>query len=81
MILTGIGDVRTSQRQIGDDADPWYLETKEAEDQSVLNLAVGNIGGVWIPRSELPDEDKSKVAELNERWLRRPAQRLQPLLN
>jgi DNA-binding transcriptional regulator LsrR (DeoR family) len=72
MILTGIGDVRTSQRQIGgdaDDADPWYLETKEAEDQSVLNLAVGNIGGVWIPRSDISDDDKVKVAELNERWL------------
>jgi DNA-binding transcriptional regulator LsrR (DeoR family) len=72
MILTGIGDVKTSQRQIGDDtdhADPWYLETKEAEDQSVLNLAVGNIGGVWIPRSEIPEDDKAKVAELNERWL------------
>jgi DNA-binding transcriptional regulator LsrR (DeoR family) len=72
MILTGIGDVKTSQRQVGDDsddADPWYLETKEAEDQSVLNLAVGNIGGVWIPRSEIPDDDKVKVAELNERWL------------
>jgi DNA-binding transcriptional regulator LsrR (DeoR family) len=73
MILTGIGDVRTSQRQIGgagdEDADPWYTETKDAEDQSVLDTAVGNIGGVWIPRSDLSDDDKHKVEELNERWL------------
>jgi DNA-binding transcriptional regulator LsrR (DeoR family) len=80
MILTGIGDVKTSQRKIDGDADgadpwyletadPWYLETEEAEDQSVLNMAAGNIGGVWLPRSELPKDQQLKVWELNERWL------------
>lgn len=73
MILTGIGDVRTSQGQIGgakaEDADPWYEETKDAEDLSVLDMAVGNIGGVWIPRSDLSKDDKDKVEELNTRWL------------
>ena len=49
--------------------DPWYLETVEAEEPNVLELAVGNIGGVWIARNEISDEDKERVANVNERWL------------
>jgi DNA-binding transcriptional regulator LsrR (DeoR family) len=70
MILTGIGDVRTSKRtHERSQSDPWYLETAEAEDPNVLGLAVGNIGGVWIARDGLPPEDQSKVEQVNERWL------------
>lgn len=72
MILTGIAAVRTSQWQMDGDAydsDPWYLETRDAEDPSVLDMAVGNIGGVWLPRSELAEDQKRMVQELNMRWL------------
>jgi len=70
MILTGLGNVDTSQRTIaGDGADPWYLETVDAEGATVLNLAVGNIGGVWIAKNGIGDEDKELVAKVNERWL------------
>ena len=70
MILTGIGDVRTSKRtNERSQSDPWYLETAEAEDPNVLGLAVGNIGGVWIARDDLPVHDRSKVEQVNERWL------------
>ena len=75
MILTGIGNVKTSRGQIdgmdGDEAnaDPWYLETKDAEGQRVLDMAIGNIGGVWIPRSDRSDDEKLEVEELNKRWL------------
>jgi DNA-binding transcriptional regulator LsrR (DeoR family) len=71
MILTGIGDVRTSERtnERTSPSDPWYLETAEAEDPNVLDLAVGNIGGVWIARNDLPKEDRDKVKQMNERWL------------
>lgn len=69
MILTGIGDVHTSERPSQGGADPWYLETASAEDRSVLELAVGNIGGVWIARSDIPEVDKQKVEHVNERWL------------
>ena len=70
MILTGLGNVDTSQRNIvGDGPDPWYLETVEAEEPNILDLAVGNIGGVWIPKNEISAEDKERVAKVNERWL------------
>lgn len=70
MILTGIGNVDTSKRNLaGVGPDPWYLETVEAEEPNVLELAVGNIGGVWIARNEISDEDKERVAKVNERWL------------
>jgi DNA-binding transcriptional regulator LsrR (DeoR family) len=70
MILTGIGNVDTSKRNIsGVGPDPWYLETVEAEEPNVLELAVGNIGGVWIARNEISDEDKTQVEKVNERWL------------
>lgn len=69
MILTGIGDVRTSERTSEDQADPWYLETASAEDRSVLELAVGNIGGVWISRDDISRDDKLEIEELNKRWL------------
>ncbi len=71
MILTGIGDVHTSERPIAGvgRADPWYLETEDAEDRSVLELAVGNIGGVWIARSGVSEEEKDKVEQVNARWL------------
>ena len=68
MILTGIGDVTTSKRT-GEQADPWYRETADAEDPDVLGLAVGNIGGVWIARNGLTDPDAKKVEQVNERWL------------
>ena len=70
MILTGIGNVDTSKRNIsGVGPDPWYLETVEAEEPNVLELAVGNIGGVWIARNQISDEEKEQVAKVNERWL------------
>ncbi|HEY3879338.1 MAG TPA: hypothetical protein VGM12_12140 [Trebonia sp.] len=68
MILTGIGDVTTSKRT-GEQADPWYRETADAEDPDVLGLAVGNIGGVWIARNGLTGPDAKKVEQVNERWL------------
>jgi DNA-binding transcriptional regulator LsrR (DeoR family) len=76
MILTGIGDAETSGRA-GEDpdradpdrADPWYRETIEAESPEVLDLAVGNLGGVWLTRSDAPEEYKLKVEQVNERWL------------
>jgi DNA-binding transcriptional regulator LsrR (DeoR family) len=72
MILTGIGDVTTSKRT-GEQADPWYLETAEAkyeaEDQDVLGLTVGNIGGIWIARDGLDEADTRKVDQVNKRWL------------
>lgn len=68
MILTGIGDVTTSKRT-GEQADPWYLETADAEDPDVLGLAVGNIGGVWIARDGLEEPDTRKVEQVNKRWL------------
>ena len=71
MILTGIGDVRTSKRagERASQSDPLYLETAKAEDPEVLGLAVGNIGGVWIARDDLTDQDRRKVEQVNERWL------------
>lgn len=71
MILTGIGDVQTSQRagERASQSDPLYLETAKAEDPEVLGLAVGNIGGVWIARDDLTDRDRRKVEQVNERWL------------
>lgn len=69
MILTGIGNVDTSKRNIGVGTDPWYMETVEAEEPNVLDLAVGNIGGVWIAKNEISPEDKERVAKMNERWL------------
>ena len=70
MILTGIGNVDTSKRNIaGVGPDPWYLETEEAEGVNVLESAVGNIGGVWIAKNDIPSEDKQRVAQVNERWL------------
>lgn len=74
MILTGIGDISTSKRggETSPDADPWYLETaraERAEGQDVLQLAVGNIGGVWIARDNLPEADSREVEQVNKRWL------------
>lgn len=69
MILTGLGNVDTSKRDIAGISDPWYTETEEAEGVNVLDLAVGNIGGVWIAKNEINDEDKERVAKVNERWL------------
>lgn len=76
MILTGIGDAKTSgrasedpTREDPDRADPWYRETIEAESPEVLDLAVGNLGGVWLTRSDAPEEYKLKVEEVNKRWL------------
>jgi DNA-binding transcriptional regulator LsrR (DeoR family) len=71
MILTGIGDVRTSKQAGGatKQGDPWYLETAEAEDPNVLRHAVGNIGGVWITRDDASPEESRKVEQVNERWL------------
>ena len=69
MILTGIGNVDTSERNIGVGPDPWYLETVDAEGKNVLDLAVGNIGGVWIAKNEISSEDKDLVTKVNERWL------------
>ena len=68
MILTGIGDVSTSKD------DPWFRETSEAEDNEenrVLDLTLGNIGGVWLPRPDLEDDAKARaeVDQMNERWL------------
>jgi DNA-binding transcriptional regulator LsrR (DeoR family) len=69
MILTGIGNVDTSKRNIGVGTDPWYTETVDAEGPNVLDLAVGNIGGVWIAKDEISDKDKERVTKVNERWL------------
>lgn len=69
MILTGLGDRKTSNDRPGDNSDPWYRETLDAEDPAVLELTVGNIGGVWLPRRGLPDADVAAVAEMNGRWL------------
>ena len=69
MILTGLGNVDTSKRDIAGVSDPWYTETEEAEGPNVLDLAVGNIGGVWIAKNEISDENKEWVAKVNERWL------------
>ncbi len=63
MILTGIGDVTTSEN------DPWYAETADAEDQSVLQLTQGNIGGIWIPRLDLSEDAAEQVNQMNKRWL------------
>ena len=69
MILTGLGNVDTSKRDIAGFSDPWYTETVEAEGPDVLKLAVGNIGGVWIAKDDISDKDKERVAKVNERWL------------
>ncbi len=70
MILTGIGSVDTSKRNMaGIGPDPWYLDTVEAEEPNVLELAVGNIGGVWIAKEDISADDKKRVAKVNERWL------------
>jgi DNA-binding transcriptional regulator LsrR (DeoR family) len=69
MILTSLGNVDTSKRDIAGVSDPWYTETVEAEGPDVLDLAVGNIGGVWIAKNEISKEDKDLVAKVNERWL------------
>jgi hypothetical protein len=68
MILTGIGDVTTSKRT-GEPDDPWYRETADAEDPDVLGLTVGNIGGVWIARNGLTEDETRKVEQVNKRWL------------
>jgi DNA-binding transcriptional regulator LsrR (DeoR family) len=69
MILTGLGNVDTSERDIAGLSDPWYTETVELEGPDVLKLAVGNIGGVWIARDEISMADKERVEKVNERWL------------
>jgi len=71
MILTGVGDVRTSKRPIEGvgPSDPWYLETEEAEGSEVLGWAEGNIGGVWIARDDASAEQKKQINEVNTRWL------------
>lgn len=70
MILTGIGNADTSNRNVaGVGPDPLYLETVEAEEPNILDLAVGNIGGVWIAKNEISETDKDRVAKVNERWL------------
>lgn len=69
MIFTGLGNVDTSKRAIAGVSDPWYTETVEAEGPNVLDLAVGNIGGVWIAKTEISKEGKDLVAKVNERWL------------
>jgi DNA-binding transcriptional regulator LsrR (DeoR family) len=71
MMLTGIGDAATSKQPIEGDGepDPWYLETEDAEGKDVLGLTVGNVGGVWVPRDDISDEEKQKVSEVNKRWL------------
>jgi DNA-binding transcriptional regulator LsrR (DeoR family) len=70
MILTGIGNVDTSERKIeGVGPDPWYLETVDAEEPNVLELTVGNIGGVWIDRENISAEDRDRVSGVNARWL------------
>ena len=69
MILTGLGNVDTSKRDIAGFSDPWYTETVEAEGPDVLKLAVGNIGGVWIAKDEINGKDKERVEKVNERWL------------
>ena len=69
MILTGIGNIDTSKRETAGISDPWYLETEQAEGLNVLDLAVGSIGGVWIARDEIGDEDKERIEKINERWL------------
>jgi DNA-binding transcriptional regulator LsrR (DeoR family) len=50
-------------------SDPWYLETEDAEGKDVLDLTVGNVGGVWVPRDDISPEEKLKVGEVNLRWL------------
>jgi DNA-binding transcriptional regulator LsrR (DeoR family) len=70
MILTGIGDAATSKQPIESvGSDPWYLETEDAEGKDVLDLTVGNVGGVWVPRDDISQEEKQKVREVNLRWL------------
>ena len=69
MILTGLGNVDTSKRDIAGVSDPWYTETEEAEGHNVLDLTVGNIGGVWIARDKISPAEKEQVAKVNERWL------------
>jgi len=62
-ILSGIGDATSSQK------DPWFLETQRAEEMSAekLNeLAIGNLGGVWIERDS---KAEGIVAKVNSRWL------------
>jgi DNA-binding transcriptional regulator LsrR (DeoR family) len=71
MILTGIGNADTSERDIAGigGPDPLYLETVDAEEPDILKLAVGNIGGVWITRDDIPEPDQDKVQKVNQRWL------------
>jgi DNA-binding transcriptional regulator LsrR (DeoR family) len=68
MVLAGIGDVNTSEE------DPWFSETSDAEDDAsskVLELTLGNIGGVWLPRPDAadPTDARAKVEQMNDRWL------------
>ena len=35
----------------------------------MLELAEGNIGGVWIARSDVSQEQKKQMNEVNTRWL------------
>lgn len=62
MILTGIGVGANTD-------DPWFAETSVAEGREALDLAHGNIGGIWIPRPDLSSEDLRRIEEMNERWL------------
>jgi transcriptional regulator with XRE-family HTH domain len=70
MILTGVGIADTSRELVGGvGPDPWHLETEDAEGKDVLALTAGNIGGVWIPRDDVPEAARAKVEQVNSRWL------------
>ena len=53
MILTGLGNVDTSKRDIAGVSDPWYMETEEAEGAKVLeDLAVATLAGCGFLRTK-----------------------------
>jgi DNA-binding transcriptional regulator LsrR (DeoR family) len=66
MILSGIGDIESSEN------DPWFRETAEAEqmDKTDLNeIAVGNLGGVWLAKDPGSKLQRSRIEQINKSWL------------
>ncbi len=64
MIITGIGNALSSRD------DPWFNETKNLEGIDDLEaFAVGNIGGVLLPKDRYNPEHCNRVDEINGRWL------------
>ena len=63
-ILSGVGDADSSVN------DPWFKETVEAESvRNLQKIAVGNIGGIWLPRDKKNSKQQQLINDMNSRWL------------